>query len=347
MQNISFGVFRGQPVPGYVLRNRNGVTVSVAALGARIVKLEMPDARGRVADVVLGFDTPEAYLVSDSYMGATCGRYGSRIRGGTFALDGATFQLTCNEGRNHAHGGRDGFDRKLWQAEANNAEVVFTLASPDGDEGYPGALAASVAYRLGDDNVLAITMRARTDRPTVVNLIHHTYWNLGGHEAGDVRAHQLRLDADDYLPIDDELIPVGEVLRVDDTPFDFREAKPIGRDLDRVPTAAGGYDHHFRVRGAVDELRRCASLLDTVSGRALELFSDAPGVQLYTGGHFRDPLTGKGGVRYGQYAGVALETQRFPNAPNVATFPSARLDPGDEYVHRMEVRLYPDAGAQR
>jgi aldose 1-epimerase len=291
----------------------------------------MPDARGHSADVVLGLDSPELYAASDSYMGATCGRYGSRIRNGAFALDGATYQLACNEGRHHAHGGREGFDQKLWQSRADTREAVFTHVAPDGDEGYPGTLEASVTYGLDDDNVLAITMRARTDRPTVVNLVHHTYWNLAG--GGDVRDHRLAIDADFYAPIDDALIPTGEIRRVDATPFDFRTAKPIGRDLDEVPTAAGGYDHHFCLRGPHGALRRCASLEDPASGRSLDLYSDAPGLQLYTGGHFRGP-------RHGRYAGVALETQRFPDAPNMSHFPSARLDPGDDYVHRMEVRLH-------
>ena len=342
VESFSFGVHGGVVVPGFALRNRHGVTMKVNAYGARLTELHLPDVRGRTADIVLGFDTLDQYVASDAYMGATCGRYGSRIRRGTFPLGGETILVSCNEGRNHAHGGNEGFDRKVWRAQGDVAAnaVLFTLDSPDGDEGYPGAVAASVSYRLTDENVLAIDMRAQTDRMTVINLVHHTYWNLAGHDAGEVLAQRLRLSADFYTPIDDELIPTGEVRRVDGTPFDFRAAKAIGRDLDQVSTASGGYDHNWRINGLTDSMRLCASLEDPESGRALELFTTAPGVQCYSGGHFRDPVLGKGDVRYGQYAGLALETQSFPDAPNVGHFPSARLAPGDVYEHRMEVRLH-------
>lgn len=341
-ESFEFGAVGGVPVPGFVLRNALGVAVSVTALGARIVRLGMPDALGRAADVVLGFDSPQDYLASDAYMGATCGRYGGRIRGSAFALDGEVHRLSRNEGAHHAHGGRDGFDRKIWDAAGDAAagEAVFTLDSPDGEEGYPGAVSASVAYRLDDLGTLAIDMRARSDRATVVNLVHHTYWNLAGHDSGSILGHRLELDADFVTPVDESLVPTGEVLRVDGTPFDFREGKPIGRDLALVATAAGGYDHNFCVRGEAGRLRRVAALADPASGRALELHSDASGVQVYTGGHFKVAAKGKGGARYRQYAGVALETQAFPDAPNLSHFPGVRLDAGCEYRHRMRIRLH-------
>lgn len=345
IESFTFGTQGGVAVPGFALRNRHGVTMKVVGYGARLTELHMPDVHGRLADVVLGFDTFEQYQASDAYMGATCGRYGSRIRRGTFPLEGRTVHVSCNEGANHAHGGRDGFDRKVWNARIDSAanQVVFSLTSPDGDEGYPGTVAASASYRLTDDNAIEIVMRGQTDRTTVINLVHHTYWNLAGHDAGDIRAHRLRLPADFYTAIDDELVPTGDVRSVIETPFDFRATKPVGRDLDAVPTASGGYDHNWCVNGPAGELRLCAALADPVSGRALELFTTEPGVQFYTGGHFRDPVIGKGGRRYGRYAGLALETQRFPDAPNLGHFPSARLAPGQVYEHRMEVRLH--AGA--
>ncbi len=341
VEAFTFGMHGGTPVPGFTVRNRRGVTLKVVAYGARLTELQMPDARGQVADIVLGFDTLDEYRASDAYMGATCGRYGSRIRDAAFVLDGRTVQLSRNEAAHHAQGGHEGFDRKLWhaRADAQANEVLFTHRSPDGDEGYPGALTATTSYRLTDANVLEIVMRAQSDRVTIVNLVHHTYWNLAGHDADDILAHSLQLPADFYLPIDADLVPTGEVHGVTGTPFDFRQAKAIGRDLAALATASGGYDHHWCVQGAGDGLRKCAALHDPASGRALELHATAPGVQCYSAGHLRHAVRGKGGGRYGQYAGVALETQGFPDAPNLGHFPSAQLVPGQTYEHRMEVRL--------
>ena len=338
---FTFGSHDGAPVAGFVVRNRQGVTMKVVAYGARLTELHLPDARGRSADIVLGFDTLDGYRGSDAYMGATCGRYGSRIRNAAFVRDGRRVQLSRNEGAHHAHGGREGFDRKLWQAQADSQanEVVFTHRSPDGDEGYPGALTASTRYRLSDANVLEIVMCAQSERATVINLVHHSYWNLAGHDCGDVLAHRLQVPADFYLPINADLVPTGEVRSVAETAFDFRAGKAIGRDLAAVATASGGYDHHWCVQGVPGELRKCASLHDPASGRALELHSTAPGLQCYTAGHLRDAVHGKGGSRYAQYAGIALETQHFPDAPNLGHFPSAWLLPGQTYEHRMQVRL--------
>lgn len=345
IESFKFGMLDGAPVPGFILRNAAGVSMKLAAYGARLTELLMPARHGHVADVVLGFDTLAQYRASDAYMGATCGRYGSRIRNGTFPQAGSTVKLARNEGAHHAHGGGEGLDRKAWQAQAQVPanRVVFTHISPNGDQGYPGALVASTSYRLTDDNVVEITMRAHTDHTTVVNLIHHSYWNLAGHNGGDIRSHLLRMPADFYTPIDGDLVPTGEVRSVAGTAFDFRTAKPIGRDIDAVPTAAGGYDHNWCVNGPAGELRLCAALAEPSSGRALEIFATEPGVQLYTGGHFRQSVIGKGGQPYHQYAGLALETQRFPDAPNLGHFPSARLAPGEVYEHRMEIRLHTGA----
>ncbi|MEO8545107.1 MAG: aldose epimerase family protein [Burkholderiaceae bacterium] len=341
IESFTFGRLGDVVVPGFVLRNAAGMAAKLVAYGARLTELFLPDAQGRLADVVLGFDTLAQYQASDAYMGATCGRYGGRIRNGRFPLEGRLLQLSLNEGSQHAHGGQLGFDRKVWQAETDAAsnQVVFTLTSPDGEEGYPGTVTASTSYRLSDTHMLEIVMRAHSDRTTVINMLHHTYWNLAGHDNGDVRAHRLELPADYYLPIDETLVPTGEVRSVVGTAFDFRVAKPIGQDLDAVPTAAGGYDHNWCINGPGDELRRCASLVDPESGRALDIFSTEPGVQLYTGGHLGESVVGKGGGRYRQYAGVALETQRFPDAPNLPHFQSARLGAGTTYEHRMQIRL--------
>ena len=339
VDTFTFGGLQGAPVPGFALSNGHGVTMKVVAYGARLTELHMPDARGRIADIALGFDTLDEYRASDAYMGATCGRYGSRIRNARFMLDGRTVDVSRNEGAHHAHGGHDGFDRKVWQAQADAQanRVLFTHHSPDGDEGYPGAVTATTSYRLTDANVLEIVMRAQSDRATVINLVHHTYWNLAGHDAGDIRAHSLSIAADFYTPIDADLIPTGEVRSVIGTPFDFRDTKAIGRDLDAVPTANGGYDHHWCLHGG-GELQKCATLHDPASGRTLALHTTAPGLQCYTAGHLH-AVRGKCGSRYGQYAGIALETQRFPDAPNLGHFPSVYLLPGEVYEHRMEVRL--------
>ena len=341
IESFTFGRLGDVAVPGFVVRNAAGVAIKLVAYGARLTELFFPDAQGRLADVVLGFDTLAQYQASDAYMGATCGRYGGRIRNGRFPQEGRVLQLSRNEGNQHAHGGHLGFDRKVWQAETDAASnrVVFTLTSPDGEEGYPGTVTASSSYRLSDANMLEIAMCARSDRMTVINMLHHSYWNLAGHDSGDVRAHRLKLAADFYLPIDEHLVPTGEVRSVAGTAFDFRVAKPIGQDLDTVPTAAGGYDHNWCIEGASDDMRHCASLADPQSGRALDVFSTEPGVQLYTGGHLGEPVLGNGGCLYRQYAGVALETQRFPDAPNLPHFPSARLAPGMTYEHRMHIRL--------
>ena len=341
IESFDFGMLGEVPVPGFVLRYTIGVTLKLVAYGARLTELHMPDARGHAVDVVLGFDTLAQYEASDAYMGATCGRYGSRIRSGAFPLGGRRVQLSRNEGDHHAHGGHIGFDRRVWRADVDSIanRVDFELTSPDGEEGYPGTVTATTSYRLTDSNLLEIIMRARTDRATVVNLLHHSYWNLAGHDSGDVRGQGLRLPADFYLLIDDALVPTGEVRGVAGTVFDFRTAKPLGQDLDGVPTRAGGYDHNWCIGGPPGELRLSASLADPVSGRALDILSTEPGLQLYTGGHFRQPVVGKAGAIYRQYAGLALETQRFPDAPNLSHFPNAQLAPGETYEHRMQIHL--------
>jgi len=341
VETFTFGTHGGAPVPGFAVRNQHGVTLKVVAYGARLTELHVPDARGYIADIVLGFDTLNEYRASDAYMGATCGRYGSRIRDAAFVLAGRTVRVSRNEGAHHAHGGHEGFDRKVWHAcaDALANEVLFTHHSPDGDEGYPGALTATTSYRLTDANVLEIVMRAQSDRATVVNLVHHTYWNLAGHVAGDILAHRLQMPANFYTPIDADLVPTGEVRSVTGTPFDFREEKAIGQDLAALATVSGGYDHNWCTQGTGNELRKCAGLHDPTSGRAFELHATVPGVQCYTAGHLSNAVRGKGGSRYGQYAGIALETQGFPDAPNLGHFPSAQLLPGQTYEHRMEVRL--------
>lgn len=335
----------GTPVEAVTLTSPAGLSATLIAHGARLVRLTAPDRAGALADVVLGFDRLADYLDSTAYFGATCGRYGNRIGGAAFTLDGVRHGLSVNEPPNHLHGGADGFDRRLWAMALEEAEnaVTFTLRSPDGDQGYPGELLAQTRYRLTADGTLAITMTATTDAPTMVNLVHHSYWNLAGHAAGDARDHRLTVLGGAITPVDSGLIPTGERLPVDQTPFDLRNGPLLGDAL----TALGGtvgFDHNWCVDGGTGAVRPVARLDHPPSGRRLELWSDQPGLQVYTGGYLSAAIIGKGGQAYCPFAGIALETQRFPNSPNIGAFPTARLDPGQRYVHRMELRLTAEGG---
>jgi aldose 1-epimerase len=345
-----FGRLGGRDVDAFDVDGGSGVRMRVLSYGARLAALHVPDRHGRSADVVLGFDGIDDYVAHGSYFGATCGRYGNRIRRGRFVLDGEPVQLSRNEGANHLHGGAAGFDRRIWDATVDEArnEVTFALVSADGEEGYPGRLAATASYRL-DGDVLDIAMRATSDKPTVVNMVNHAYWNLGGQGSADIRAHLLTLDAPFYTPVDAELLPTGEVLAVAGTPFDFVAAKPIGRDFDAVAYAGStradgaqrsGYDHNWCLAGEPGRMKRCARVVDPVSGRGLELHTNEPGVQFYTAGHLSERTVGKGGLRYCPYAGLTLETQKYPDSPNFGHFPSPRVDPGVATEHRMRFRFF-------
>jgi aldose 1-epimerase len=343
-----FGSFDGRPVYRYRLINRSGLTASFIDYGATLIALQTPDRDGRLADIVLGFDRIEDYRSSDAYMGAICGRYGNRIKAGRFSLDGRPYQLSLNERGHHAHGGRKGLDKQIWKAEpaADGSRLIFTHRSPDGDEGYPGTLDVRVAFELTDANELRIEMSARTDEPTIVNLVHHSYFNLGGHDAGDVLRQELKISAEGYTPVDGELIPTGEILPAKGTAFDFSDFKPIGRDIERVPypfghaANAGGYDHNLVLAGPSGVLRPVLQARDPLTGRAFDLATTEPGLQFYTGAELNDAVPGKSGARYGRYGGFALETQKYPNSPNVPSFPQPRLDPGETYRHRMVFRFY-------
>lgn len=342
IDSFLFGTLDGLPVPGFVLSNKNGMRAKLIAYGARLTEMHVPDRQGRFTDVALGFDDLASYVQHRAYFGATCGRFSNRIAHGAFVLDGTSYQLGCNENdANHLHGGAVGFDRKVWSAAADAARntVRFSLISSDGDEGYPGTLVASVAYQLTETGELKIRMTAVTDRPTVVNMVHHSYWNLAGHNSGSNRKHQLTIDAGHYLPVDARLIPTGEVASVAGTPFDFRLGKLIGADLDAL--GGGGFDHNWCLRGPAGQLHPCIRVVDTVSGRGFEIETNQPGVQFYSAGALpADGPLGKGGVRYAPFDAVVLETQGLPNAPNTGHFPTARLAPGTVYDHSMNFRFF-------
>lgn len=340
-----FGRVDGADVSSYTITNARGCKARLIDFGARLVEFHAPGRDGRLADVVLGFDDLAGYAATKTYFGATCGRYANRIANGTFTLGDTAVHVTANEGANHLHGGLKGFDKHVWHAapdEAANA-VTFSLVSPDGDEGFPGALLVKATYALTDDNRLAITLSGATDRPTVLNMVNHAYWNAAGHASGDLLEQVLTVEADFYTPVDDELLATGEILKVAGTPFDFRRPEAIGAGLAALLKSgrgAGGYDHNWVLRAEGPGLRPVATLFDPASGRGFTLRASEPGVQIYTGGSLDGSEAGKGGVPYQSFAGLTFETQKFPGSPNFAHFPSARLEPGAVYEHRMEFQFF-------
>jgi aldose 1-epimerase len=341
IEKTTFGERDGREVEAYAIE-AGPVRASIITYGAILKELHVPDGSGRSEDIVLGYDDLPSYIRYRGSAGAICGRYANRIAGARFALDGRTFSLSENEPPNHIHGGLKGFGKQIWTAEPDEAgsAVRLTLERPDGDEGYPGAVVASVTYRLTDRPALEIVMEATTDRPTVINMAYHGYWNLAGHGSGSIRDQHLLIGADRYTPVGPGKIPTGEIAPVAGTVFDFRTARPIGTAIDDVSLLPeGGYDHNFCLNGS--GLRRAVRAVDPVSGRGLEIWTDQPGVQFYTANHFEKlPAIGKGGAAYGKHAGFALETQNYPNAPNEPHFPSAVLRPGEIYRHVMRVPFF-------
>jgi aldose 1-epimerase len=314
------------------LRNSAGMEARTLAWGATLIGLTAPDASGRMTDVTLGFDDPARYLQPHPFFGSIAGRYANRIALGRFMLDGKTYTLATNNGPNHLHGGKRGFDKRVWKAEPRGpGSVRYSYTSPDGEEGYPGSVELSVTYTLTDKKQLQIDYEATTDKPTVLNLTNHAYWNLAGR--GDVRAHELRLNASRYTVVDAGLIPTGEIRPVQGTPLDFTTSKPIGRDLAAFQAQGqpGGFDHNFVIDSArPGELTLAAEVRDPASGRTMRVLTTEPGVQLYTANHLRD-LPGRGGAVYGPQAGLCLETQHYPDSPNHPDFPSTTLRPGKTF----------------
>jgi aldose 1-epimerase len=326
-----------------VLEGDAGVRVALTSWGATLVSVEAPDRAGVPGHVLLGFEAFAAYEGPHPHFGCLVGRCANRIRDSRFELDGAPVVLTANLGRHHLHGGALGFGRALWEAEVarepGGPVLRLRHESPDGDEGYPGRLRAEVEVRLRGGE-LGVRTRAETDAPTLVNLVHHPYFDLG--DAGDVLGHVLRLDAARFTPVDADLVPTGEVRPVAGSAFDFRAGKPIGRDLradDEQLRLAGGYDHNFALDGTPGTLRPAARVEEPRSGRVLEILTTQPGVQLYTGNSLDGSLVGRGGRRYGRHAGLCLETQRFPDAPHHPHFPSAVLRPGERYQEETRFRF--------
>ena len=308
--------------------------VNILTFGAAIERLEAPDRSGQWANVVLGLDSLDGYLHCSPHFGAVPGRFANRIAGGRFVLDGIEYRLACNDGPNALHGGPTGFGRRIWSIEdSSDRHVAVSYISADGEEGYPGALHARVTYTV-DGPELRLDYWAQTDRPTVLNLTNHSYFNLGGEGSGSVLGHLLKVDADAFLPVTPTSIPTGEIRPVAGTPFDFRTAMPIGsriREADEQLLRGLGYDHNWILRPGAG-LRSAATLQEPSNGRMLEMLTTQPGVQVYTANYLTGSLSGPGGRSYRQGDAICLETQHFPDSPNQPSFPSTVLRPGEEFT---------------
>lgn len=320
----------GSSVQLFTLTNENGMEVSITNFGGIVTSIKVPDKDGNIEDVVLGFDDFEKYKSGHPFFGAIAGRYANRIANGEFELNGETYQLATNDGENHLHGGNEGFDKKLWNAEVNQDENSVTLSylSPDGEEGYPGNLDVDVTYTLTDDNELKIDYHATTDKPTVLNLTNHSYFNLSGDPSQTILDHKLTINADRYTPVDDGLIPTGELRPVEGTAFDFTEPETVGARIESIPP---GYDHNFVLNNPDSGVRKIATVEHEESGRVMEVYTDQPGVQFYTGNFLDGSLMDRNGNPIEQYAALCLETQTFPDSPNKPDFPSPVLNPGEMY----------------
>ena len=342
----------GETVTQYVMTNHAGANVKMIDYGATITSLCVPDKDGTLADVVLGFDDMAGYLKGHGHMGETIGRYGNRIGHAAFTLDGVTYHLAKNNGENHLHGGNIGYGVKMWEVstlEENTQDtLIFHMVSPDCEENYPGTLDVTVTYTWTDACDLIIRYRATTDKATLCNMTNHAYFNLAGHDHGDVRDQVLYIDADVITPVDAGLIPTGAYMPVAQTPFDLREGELVGDGLDvaaqypQMVLAGMGYDHNYVLRkGCAMGLAAC--MHDERSGRTMEVITDQPGVQLYTGNSV-DFDGGKGGVHYGKHAGLCLETQHFPDSPNNPQWPTTTLRPGERYDTTTIYAFRVDAG---
>ena len=330
----------GEEVRIFSITNEQAMEVRIINYGGIITSIKVPDRVGKLDDVVLGHDSLEGYLHRSRYFGALIGRYANRIARGRFTLNGVEYQLAINNGKNHLHGGVRGFDKVVWQAQEIDDGVQLTYLSKDGEEYYPGNVSATVTYRLNDANELRIDYHADTDRDTIINLTNHSYFNLAG--SGTILDHQLRIEADAFTPIDETLIPTGEIRNVKETPMDFTSPTAIGacigKDDDQLRIARG-YDHNFVLRGDVGTLRTAARVYEPQSGRVMEVLTTQPGMQFYSGNYLDGALVGKNGRAYIKNSGCCLETQHFPDSPNQPHFPSTVLRPDEKYHHTTIYRF--------
>jgi aldose 1-epimerase len=326
----------GAEITLFTLANDHHFEVSIINFGGAITSIKLPDRNGNIGDVVLGYDTLEEYVRNPRFFGGLIGRHANRIANGKFSLNGVAYQLAQNNGANHLHGGTKGYDKAVWKAEAraagDSAGVHLTYLSKDGEESYSGNLDVAVDYVVNNDNELRIEYRATTDKDTIVNLTNHSYFNLAG--TGDILEHQLKINAESFTPVSKDLIPNGEIRQVGNTPMDFRQPATIGARINEPYDQlgfTGGYDHNYVLRESDNPMTLACKLHEQSSGRTLEIFTTQPGLQFYSGNFLDGSLTGRGGVVYEKYAGLCLETQGFPDAPNHANFPSTVLRVGEVY----------------
>jgi aldose 1-epimerase len=329
----------GKVIELITLRNQRGIEVRLMTYGGIILSIKTPDRTGAIDDIALGYDTAAGYFKNSTYFGVLVGRYANRIAKAKFTLDGKTYTLPANNGVNSLHGGTIGWDQKVWASEefqnAGGVGVALTLTSPDGDQGYPGEVKAKVTYTLTDDSRLIVDYDATTSAPTVINLTQHTYFNLAGAKADNILGHELMINADKYTPVDDTLIPTGELAPVAGTPFDFKTSTVIGARIDQKNeqlTRGKGYDHNWVLNRTGDGLSLAARAKDPLTGRTLEISTTEPGIQFYSGNFLDGTNIGKGGKAYPHRGGFCLETQHYPDSPNQPSFPSTVLRPGGRYT---------------
>ena len=335
----SFGkTATGENIDIYTLTNSHGLEARIMNLGGIVVSLKTPDRNGRLDDIVLGFDNLQDYLKPHPYFGSVVGRYGNRIARGRFTLNGVEYKLAVNNGENHLHGGLKGFDKVIWTGRSRQTPagpaVILSYLSKDGEEGYPGNLRVTMTYTLTNSNELKINYTATTDKDTVINLTHHSYFNLLGEGNGNVLNHQMKINADYFVPTDAGSIPLGELKKVDGTPFDFLKSTTIGNRIDGDDEQlkfGNGYDHTWVIKGRPGVLRQAAIAYEPVNGRRIEVWTTEPGMQFYTGNFLDGTLTGKAGKPYPRRSGFCMETQHFPDSPNQPKFPTTRLRRGAIY----------------
>lgn len=337
------GSIDGQPIHLFQLSNQNGISTTITNYGGKIVSLFVPDKDGTFADIVAGYDSIHEYINGNKYFGALIGRYANRIAKGEFFIGDRLVHLTKNNGSHHIHGGYKSFADVVWKAQEENNQLILSYLSKDGEQGYPGNLSVQCAFKLTDENELHIVMEAETDATTIVNLTHHSFFNLKGHAGVTILDHQLKINAENYLAVNEEVIPAGAISSVANTPFDFRNFHSIGERINEANEQlkiGKGYDHCYVLNGEQGKLKLAATLTEALSGRAMDIFSTAPALQLYTGNWLDGTDKGKGETSYQHRSLICLEPQGFPDAPNHPNFPNVILKPGEKYQHTIIYKFY-------